>query len=235
MGPTPGPPPPCGMQKVLCRLRWQTSAPMRPGEVRPDLGVHVGAVHVDLAAVLRGRCAQMSLIAALEDAVGRRVGDHERREVRRVLRGLGAAGRRGRRCPARRTRPARPGCRPWRRWRGWCRAPGGDEADVAVALAARLVVGADGEQAGVLALGAGVRLQGDGGEARDLREPGLEVARRAAGSRRSAPRARTDGAGRTPATRPGSISLAALSFIVHEPSGIIEWQSDRSRASSRLM
>mmetsp|Transcript_17459 Transcript_17459/g.66039 ORF Transcript_17459/g.66039 Transcript_17459/m.66039 type:complete len:206 (-) Transcript_17459:539-1156(-) len=35
MDPTPGPPPPCGMQKVLCRFRWQTSAPIRPGEVRP--------------------------------------------------------------------------------------------------------------------------------------------------------------------------------------------------------
>ena len=28
IGPMPGPPPPCGMQKVLCRLRWQTSAPI---------------------------------------------------------------------------------------------------------------------------------------------------------------------------------------------------------------
>ena len=27
IGPIPGPPPPCGMQKVLCRFRWQTSAP----------------------------------------------------------------------------------------------------------------------------------------------------------------------------------------------------------------
>mmetsp|Transcript_75958 Transcript_75958/g.183653 ORF Transcript_75958/g.183653 Transcript_75958/m.183653 type:complete len:234 (-) Transcript_75958:1843-2544(-) len=35
MVPTPGPPPPCGMQNVLCRLRWQTSAPMNPGEVSP--------------------------------------------------------------------------------------------------------------------------------------------------------------------------------------------------------
>ena len=34
-GPTPGPPPPCGMAKVLCRLRWHTSAPMPPGEVSP--------------------------------------------------------------------------------------------------------------------------------------------------------------------------------------------------------
>ena len=35
IGPTPGPPPPCGMQKVLCRLRWQTSAPMLAGLVSP--------------------------------------------------------------------------------------------------------------------------------------------------------------------------------------------------------
>ena len=30
-GPTPGPPPPCGMQKVLWRLRCETSAPNFPG------------------------------------------------------------------------------------------------------------------------------------------------------------------------------------------------------------
>ena len=52
IGPMPGPPPPCGMQKVLCRFRWQTSAPMSPGPAEPDLRVHVRAVHVHLAAVL---------------------------------------------------------------------------------------------------------------------------------------------------------------------------------------
>ena len=35
IGPMPGPPPPCGMQNVLCRLRWQTSAPHSAGRVRP--------------------------------------------------------------------------------------------------------------------------------------------------------------------------------------------------------
>src|SRR6201997_1966144 len=34
-GPTPGPPPPCGMQKVLCRLRWDTSPPRRAGDATP--------------------------------------------------------------------------------------------------------------------------------------------------------------------------------------------------------
>src|ERR1017187_8874187 len=33
----------------------------------------------------------------------------------------------------------------------------------------------------------------------------------------------------------GNISFAALSFMVHEPSEIIDWQSVRSLASSRLM
>ena len=27
IGPIPGPPPPCGIANVLCRLMWQTSAP----------------------------------------------------------------------------------------------------------------------------------------------------------------------------------------------------------------
>src|SRR6266545_2519216 len=34
-GPTPGPPPPCGMQNVLCRFRCDTSAPNHPGRARP--------------------------------------------------------------------------------------------------------------------------------------------------------------------------------------------------------
>ena len=34
-GPTPGPPPPCGMQKVLCRFRWLTSPPNSPGAATP--------------------------------------------------------------------------------------------------------------------------------------------------------------------------------------------------------
>src|SRR6202035_2418927 len=34
-GPTPGPPPPCGMQNVLCRFRCETSAPKVPGRASP--------------------------------------------------------------------------------------------------------------------------------------------------------------------------------------------------------
>ena len=36
MGPTPGPPPPWGMQKVLCRLRCATSGPNCPGRLSPS-------------------------------------------------------------------------------------------------------------------------------------------------------------------------------------------------------
>ena len=35
IGPMPGPPPPCGMAKVLCRFKWHTSAPISAGLVRP--------------------------------------------------------------------------------------------------------------------------------------------------------------------------------------------------------
>lgn len=35
IGPNPGPPPPWGIAKVLCKFKWQTSAPKYPGEVYP--------------------------------------------------------------------------------------------------------------------------------------------------------------------------------------------------------
>src|SRR5439155_632437 len=35
IGPIPGPPPPWGMQKVLCRFKWHTSAPTSAGRTRP--------------------------------------------------------------------------------------------------------------------------------------------------------------------------------------------------------
>ena len=37
MGPAPGPPPPCGWLKVLCRLKCMTSTPKSPGRVRPRI------------------------------------------------------------------------------------------------------------------------------------------------------------------------------------------------------
>ena len=52
---------------------------------------------------------------------------------------------------------------------------GGDQADVAGSLAPRLVIGADRQEAGILALAAGVGLKRDGIEAGDLAEPGFEI------------------------------------------------------------
>src|SRR5689334_9729823 len=41
IGPTPGPPPPCGMQNVLWRLRWLTSEPKRPGLASPTMALRL--------------------------------------------------------------------------------------------------------------------------------------------------------------------------------------------------
>ena len=51
------------------------------GAAQPDLRVHVGAVHVHLAAVLVDDVAHLG-DRLLEDAVRRRVRDHQRRELR---------------------------------------------------------------------------------------------------------------------------------------------------------
>ena len=36
IGPPPGPPPPCGCENVLCRLKWTMSKPMSPGREIPQ-------------------------------------------------------------------------------------------------------------------------------------------------------------------------------------------------------
>ena len=59
------------------------------GAAEADLGVHVGAVHVDLAAVHVDDFADFD-DGLLEDTVGAWVGDHERGEAVAVLIGLGA-------------------------------------------------------------------------------------------------------------------------------------------------
>jgi hypothetical protein len=127
----------------------------RAGE--PDLRVHVGAVHVHLAAVLVHDLADLA-DRFLEDAVCRRVRDHERGELVAVLRGLGLEvgdfdvplcvaghghdleagdGRAGRVRPVRGDR---------------------DQADVTLALSAARVIGGDDKQPRVFTLRARVRL-----------------------------------------------------------------------------
>jgi len=146
------------------------------GRGEADLRVHVRAVHVNLAATRVDRGADV-LDRTLEHAVRARIGDHERGEIVRVRGSLRAeigdvdvavrVARDGHDLEA-----AHRGARGIRAVRA-----GGDETDVAVALAARFVKCADDEEPGVFALRAGVGLERHGGEARDFAEPGFEVAK----------------------------------------------------------
>ena len=139
-----------------------------------DERVEVGAVEVHLPTGVVDQLADVP-DARLEHAVGRGVGDHERSQRVAVLtdlrgevvgvdvavvvtgddhdphaghdrrRGVGAVGRRG------------------------------DEAHGPGVVAARAVVGGDGDQTGELALGAGVGLERDGLVAGDLHQPRFEL------------------------------------------------------------
>ena len=79
-GPEPGPPPPCGVEKVLCRFRCITSTPKSPGRVLPHQRVHVGAVHVEQGALGVENVGDL-VDLALEDADGAGVGQHQRGRV----------------------------------------------------------------------------------------------------------------------------------------------------------
>ncbi len=146
--------------------------PTRAGQT--NLGVHVGAVHVDLAAKAVYDPADL-LDLLFKNAVGRRIGYHEAGQSGRVL-----------------VRPTpkifqvdiavlitgddnhiKSGHRR-ARWIGAVSA-GGNQGDIAHRLAAIAVVGADDHQTGVFALGARVRLQRDSGESGDLRQVLLQI------------------------------------------------------------
>jgi hypothetical protein len=134
--------------------------------VRPEVartrhahhGVHVRAVHVHLPAVLVDERGDV-LDVRLEHAVRARIRDHQGAEIGRVLLGLGAQvvhvdvavgiGLDHHHREAGHDRRRRVGA--VRRLR--------NEAHCAVQVAARLVIGADDQQARVLALRAGVGLQ----------------------------------------------------------------------------
>ena len=140
------------------------------GRRQADLRIQVGAVHVHLAAVGMHDGADVAH-RLLEHAVCRGVGDHQAGQVVLVLFGLGLevadvhvavfiaidhddlhVGHLG---------------------GGRVGAVGGfrDQADVAMAFAAAGVVAGNRHQAGVFALGAGVRLHADGVEAGDGLQP----------------------------------------------------------------
>jgi hypothetical protein len=138
-------------------------------------GVQVGAIHVDLAAMIVDDPADVA-DAGLEHTVGRGIGDHEGGEPVLVFGRLGpkivqidvAARIAG----DHHHRHAGHG------GAGGIGAVGGgrDQANVAVPLPAALVVLADHQEPGVLALRTGVRLQGHGGETGEVDQPRFEVA-----------------------------------------------------------
>ncbi len=173
------------------RADARTAAAMRDGEglvqvevadIGPDmagrsqahLGVHVGPVHVHLAAVFVHDAADVH-DALFKDTVRGGVGYHHRAQRLLVAFGLGAhVGdvdiavlvavhhydlEAGHRCAG--------------RVRAVCRA--GDQADVAPRVAAVVMVCADDQHTGILTGGAGVALQRDGGKAGDLRQPLFEA------------------------------------------------------------
>ena len=144
-----------------------------------DQRVEVGAVEIDLAAMLMNERADVAR-AFLEHAMRRRVGDHQRREPVGVLLGLrlevgdvdvavveaahhddihARHGRAGRIGAVRRGR---------------------DQADGAMRVAARQMIAADGEQPGIFALASGVGLQRHGIEAGYLGQPRFEVGKHGA-------------------------------------------------------
>jgi len=131
--------------------------------------------------------------------------------------------------PSRRRRPPPPACPPCAR-ADWCRAPRRNQAYPALILAARTVPGAYHQQAGELALRAGVGLQryrritGDGAQ----HARGSDQFAIAGGLCRR--RERMDAREFGPGNR--HHPLVALSFMVQEPSGIIVRSSARSRSAS---
>ena len=153
----------------------------RPGQ--SDQRVEVRAVDVHLAAdVVHGRADVGDVV--LVHAVGGRIGDHQGGQPIRVFGDLGAqvvevdvaVG------PARHHHD--PHARQRRRRRVGAVRAGRDQTHVAVGLTALGVVGLDRQQAGVLALRAGVGLQRHRVVPGHLGQPGLEVGDQLAQTRR---------------------------------------------------
>ena len=91
------------------------------GPRQADLRVQVGAVEIDLAAMVMHDVADLADVL-LEHAMRRGIGDHDGGEIFRMLLRLGAEIVDIDVAAARRRRPPRPPCRPSRRRPDWCRA-----------------------------------------------------------------------------------------------------------------
>ena len=170
--------------------------PARLGQ--PDHRVEVGAVDVDLAARVVHGAADL-LDVDLEHPVRRRVGQHDRGQPLGVLVDLGVqvgdvdvAGLvAGDDDDPHAGHDRAGGVRAVRRAR--------DQADVALLVAAGAVVAADGQQAGELALRAGVGLHADRGVAGHLGEGVAQLLDQLGVAARLLDRRRTGAGSRTPA------------------------------------
>ncbi len=170
-GPAPGPPPPCGVEKVLCKLKCMTSKPRSPGRDDAGEGVHVGAVAVDEAAAPVNQPHHL-LDALFEQAKRIGVRDHDagdgviaggphRLEIdvaagvgRNLDRDEAGHGRRGRVGAVRGVR---------------------NQNARAFGVAALAMIGAHHQEAGKFALRARGRLQRHCGKAADLGKPLLQL------------------------------------------------------------
>ena len=146
--------------------------PAGPGHA--DQRVEVGAVDVDLAAVLVHDVADLD-DPGLEHAVGRRVGDHEGGQPVAVLVGLGPEVAEVDVAPVVAGHDHDPHAGHDRGGGVGAVRRGGDQAHVALVVAAAAVVRPDGQQPGQLALRPGVGLERDGVVAGDPGERVLQV------------------------------------------------------------
>nr|GEU28245.1 hypothetical protein [Tanacetum cinerariifolium] len=150
----------------LVQVQVRDVAAERARSCHADQRIHVGAVDIHLAAVAVHDLAQL-LDAFLEHAVGGRVGDHGAGQVFRVqFRFRFQVGQVHVAVGVARGDHHLHAHHAGRRRVGAVRGRG-DQADVAVAFIARLVVRLDHQQTGILTLRTGIRLQRDGGVSGD--------------------------------------------------------------------
>ena len=203
----------------------------RVGEAH--LGVHIGAVHIEEAAVAVDDVDDLA-DADLEHAVGGRIGDHHAGEF--VARGGSLFSQFFHVDVAVVVAADEHDVEAAHRRRSGVGAVGGggDDHHAAAGAVVGVEVAADGHQAGVFTRGAAVGLQRAAGEARDHGQVVLEFVDHLQGAL-----GLVGGGVRVQVPNSlqlsGSISAAALSFMVQLPSGIMEWASEMSLRSSRLM
>ncbi|KAK1244515.1 hypothetical protein MKX07_003314 [Trichoderma sp. CBMAI-0711] len=149
-----------GDTERLVQVQVADVGTQRAGRGEPDLGVHVGAVHVDETAVLVDNVADLADLG-LKDTVGAGVGDHDGAQLGGMLLALGfevfqvEVARLGVALDGHDAHADHGGGR-----RVGAVGGDGNQADVALGAGLLLVVLADGPETGKLTLSARVGLQG---------------------------------------------------------------------------